>query len=227
MNSKFSSSLLPRASTSHKKGRQSSRRSNRLSKTSHSRTRPGTRQKVTFPEIKKRSILNVRTIKNITNAKPIEIIPPEIIFKDIEPNYTYEITVLVRNLTKKPRRIRIGQPKTSNFRCDYDMVEARAAGIPMKEEFWHQGFKWSLFRINKSIDGLRNRHRFYIRYLTDPDAEKIINYILRNPVSYNNFVSVTSNHKNGPKKWHSIQNNKRVNSMKPRRSKEQAAKFKI
>jgi hypothetical protein len=74
----------------------------------------------------------VNTIKNITNSKPIEIIPPEIIFKDIEPNYTYEITVLVRNLTKKPRRIRIGQPKTSNFRCDYDMVEARAAGIPMK-----------------------------------------------------------------------------------------------
>ena len=36
----------------------------------------------------------------LSNAKPIEIIPPEIIFKDIEPNYTYEITVLVRNLTK-------------------------------------------------------------------------------------------------------------------------------
>ena len=50
----------------------------------------------------------MNTIKNITNGKPIEIIPPEIIFKDIEANYTYEITVLVRNLTKKPRRIRIG-----------------------------------------------------------------------------------------------------------------------
>ena len=79
-----------------------------------------------------------------------------------------------------------------------------------KEEYWHQGFKWSLFRLNKSIAGLRNRHRFYIKYITDEDAEKIINYILRNPVSYNNFISVTSNHKNGPRKWHSIQNSRKV-----------------
>jgi hypothetical protein len=77
-------------------------------------------------------VKNFKTIKNVSNADCLEIIPPEIIFKDIEANYTYEITVLVRNLSKKPRRIRIGQPKTSNFRCDYDMVEARAAGIPMK-----------------------------------------------------------------------------------------------
>ena len=107
----------------------------KLQKHSALSKRPSTQSTKTriFPPIRNiRSVLNVRTIENITNASPIEIIPPEIIFKDIEANYTYEITVLVRNLTKKPRRIRIGQPKTSNFRCDYDMVEARAAGIPMK-----------------------------------------------------------------------------------------------
>jgi len=52
--------------------------------------------------------------------------------------------------------------------------------------------------------GLRNRYRFYIQYLTTDDSEKIINYILRNPVSYNNFISTTTNHKSGPRKWHSI-----------------------
>jgi hypothetical protein len=63
-----------------------------------------------LPPIHERNkkVLNFKTLKNISNASPIEIIPPEIIFKDIEANYTYEITVLVRNLAKKPRRIRIG-----------------------------------------------------------------------------------------------------------------------
>jgi len=54
---------------------------------------------------------------NITNAEPLQIIPHEIIFKDVEANYTYEIPVLVRNLTKIPRRIRIGKPKTPEFKC--------------------------------------------------------------------------------------------------------------
>lgn len=56
---------------------------------------------------KERSILNPKTIKYITNNNPIEITPPEIIFRDIEINQTYEIVVYVRNLTKKVRRIRI------------------------------------------------------------------------------------------------------------------------
>ena len=40
--------------------------------------------------------------------------------------------MLVRNLSLKSRRIRIGKPKTKYFKCEYNMVEARAAGIPMK-----------------------------------------------------------------------------------------------
>ena len=36
---------------------------------------------------------------------------------------------------------------------------------------------------------------------------------------------MTSNHKNGPKKWHSIQNSRRVNSMKQKKTREQKAKL--
>ena len=35
-------------------------------------------------------------------------------------------------MSKKVRRIRIGNPKTSFFKVQYNMTEARAAGIPMK-----------------------------------------------------------------------------------------------
>ena len=40
--------------------------------------------------------------------------------------------MLVRNLSKNARRIRVFQPKTNKFRCDYDMQGALAAGIAMK-----------------------------------------------------------------------------------------------
>ena len=53
---------------------------------------------------------NPKTINYISNEEPIEISPSEIIFKDIELNQTYEIIVLVRNLTKTSRRIRVFQP---------------------------------------------------------------------------------------------------------------------
>ena len=71
-------------------------------------------------------------LKYITNASPFEIVPSEVTFPDIIPNQLYEITVLVRNLTKIPRRIRISQPKTSKFRCDYDMQGVVAAGLSLR-----------------------------------------------------------------------------------------------
>ena len=40
--------------------------------------------------------------------------------------------VLVRNLTATGRRIRIFQPKTNKFRCDYDMIGNIAPGLCMK-----------------------------------------------------------------------------------------------
>ena len=63
---------------------------------------------------------------------PLKIYPDEIIFKDIKINQTYEINVLIRNLTKKVKRIRIFQPTSSKFRCDYDMTGPLAPGIALE-----------------------------------------------------------------------------------------------
>jgi hypothetical protein len=51
---------------------------------------------------------------------------------DIEPNQNYEVTVTVRNITKKVRRIKFTQPKSSNFRCEYENQGTIAAGLSMK-----------------------------------------------------------------------------------------------
>jgi hypothetical protein len=46
-------------------------------------------------------------IKQLSTGPPIEVVPNEIIFKDIQINQTYEITVFVRNHTQTARRIRV------------------------------------------------------------------------------------------------------------------------
>lgn len=71
-------------------------------------------------------------IKYLSQQNPIEVLPPEVIISNIEVNQTYEVAVLVRNLTNQARRIRIFQPKTTKFRCDYEMPGAIAAGLAMK-----------------------------------------------------------------------------------------------
>ncbi len=72
------------------------------------------------------------TIKHISGTIPIEVSPPEIIINDIEPNQTYEVVILVRNLTNIGRRIRVYQPKTNKFRCDYDLQGNVAASLALK-----------------------------------------------------------------------------------------------
>ena len=62
----------------------------------------------------------------------IEVVPPEIIFNDIVPNQTYEMTVLVKNLTNIAKRLRIFQPSSLNFRCDYDVAKGLAPGLALK-----------------------------------------------------------------------------------------------
>lgn len=83
-------------------------------------------------QIQKRRPETATNVKFISKSEPIEILPPEVVIKDIETNQTYEVVILVRNLTSISRRIRIFQPKTSKFRCDYDMQGAVAAGLAMK-----------------------------------------------------------------------------------------------
>lgn len=43
----------------------------------------------------------------LSKNQPLEIIPSEVVFKEIEVNQYYEITVEIRNLTTKAIRIRI------------------------------------------------------------------------------------------------------------------------
>ena len=66
------------------------------------------------------------------STTPQKIYPDEIIFKDIRVGQTYEINVMVRNQTKYVKRVRILQPRTSKFRCDYDMVGPLAPGIAIE-----------------------------------------------------------------------------------------------
>ena len=39
---------------------------------------------------------------------------------------------MIRNLSKKPKRIKIDQPKLENFKCVYNYEAAKAAGIAFK-----------------------------------------------------------------------------------------------
>jgi len=59
--------------------------------------------------------------------------PEEIVFDNIEVNQVYEAAVLVRNLTKVPRHVRIEEPKAKSvFRCDYDMKGPIAPGLSLE-----------------------------------------------------------------------------------------------
>jgi hypothetical protein len=51
---------------------------------------------------------------------------------DIEPNQSYEVTVTVRNISKKVRRIKFVKPKTSKFSLDYEPQGPVAAGLAIK-----------------------------------------------------------------------------------------------
>jgi hypothetical protein len=61
-----------------------------------------------------------------------DVQPSEIIFKDVEPGQIYQMTVVVKNLTKTVKRIRVFQPKNSCFRCDYAMLGPIAPGLSIE-----------------------------------------------------------------------------------------------
>lgn len=85
----------------------------------------------TRPNTQSSSFRSTKSMKFLNNASPIEIVPQEVVFTNIQPNQIYQMCVFVRNLSKIPRRIRIVQPLTSKFRCDYDMQAGIAAGLAM------------------------------------------------------------------------------------------------
>ncbi len=84
--------------------------------------------------LKRMNRYNVKNIKCITKNKEFEVIPKEIIFKNIQLNYTYEVPVMIRNFLKKPKRIRIFQPQKypNVFKCHYKNIQNKAVGMAMK-----------------------------------------------------------------------------------------------
>ena len=65
----------------------------------------------------------------LSKGQPLEIIPPEVVFKDIEVNQYYEITVEIRNLTSKASRIRIQEPTNPDFKVLYTRQPEIAPGL--------------------------------------------------------------------------------------------------
>lgn len=61
-----------------------------------------------------------------------DVQPSEIIFKDVEPGQIYQMAVIVKNLTKGVKRVRVFQPKNACFRCDYAMLGPIAPGLSIE-----------------------------------------------------------------------------------------------
>lgn len=61
----------------------------------------------------------------------IEVFPPEVTFKDIETEQTYEVTICIRNLSPLVRRVRFTPPKTSRFAAAYDTGGPLAVGMAL------------------------------------------------------------------------------------------------
>jgi len=66
-----------------------------------------------------------------TGQGTIEVFPPEVTFKDIEADQTYEVTICVRNLSPLVRRVRFTPPKTSRFIAVYDTAGPLAVGMAL------------------------------------------------------------------------------------------------
>lgn len=67
----------------------------------------------------------------LSKNQPLEIVPSEVVFKEIEVNQYYEITVEIRNLTAKASRIRIQEPNNQNFKVLYTKQPEIAPGLSM------------------------------------------------------------------------------------------------
>lgn len=65
----------------------------------------------------------------LEEQQAVEVFPPEIVFKDIETEQIYEVTVCVRNLSKKSRRIRFTPPRTVRFKAKYEHTGPLHSGL--------------------------------------------------------------------------------------------------
>jgi hypothetical protein len=101
-----------------------------------------------------------RDLLGLDNEGKVEILlkesvfvvePKEVIFKDVEPGQIYQMFVMVKNLTKYVKRIRVFQPKNSFFRCDYEMLGPIAPGLSMELVISFEGQETGEFRDSITI----------------------------------------------------------------------------
>lgn len=63
------------------------------------------------------------------NSQILQVTPEEVIFRDVRPGQIYQMKVTVKNKTKSVHRIRVFQPKSTLFRCDYELAGRIAPGL--------------------------------------------------------------------------------------------------
>ena len=69
--------------------------------------------------------------KKISNQHPIEIIPPQIVFHNVEPKKIYEIKFSIRNKTLENIKVKINQPKSNLFKVEYNRISKIAPGLSL------------------------------------------------------------------------------------------------
>ncbi len=86
------------------------------------------------------------SVNNSTPDVPIEVVPPQIVFHNIEPKKLYELKFAIRNRTEEKQIIKLTQPKSSYFKIEYNEISSVAPGLSLiarvifktniKEEFF-------------------------------------------------------------------------------------------
>lgn len=80
-----------------------------------------------------------------------------------------------------------------------------------KEEYWRQGFSHNIWRSSKTISSLRNRHRFYVRHLTETDTVTIRTHLKTGKTHYINFeFQAAGSGPSDPRRMASISTNSKV-----------------
>ncbi len=80
-----------------------------------------------------------------------------------------------------------------------------------KEEYWRQGFAHNIWRKTKTISSLRNRHRFYVKHLTEANLPAIKSALKTGKIHYINFEFMTANSgPSDPRRMASISTNSAV-----------------
>ena len=102
----------------------------------------------------------------------LEVSPSEIIFKDVAAGQIYQMRVTVKNKTKVVRRIRIFQPRSPEFRCDYEMGTAVAPGLSIELIISFESSKEGEFRDEISL--ISDQYKFDVRLLAYSPRPKII-----------------------------------------------------